>query len=206
VTAEVRLHAAAGEETLYLGDSQAMQAWEADLMRAAADMLCDHGTRFLEAGLGFGFSALRIASAPRTREHVVVELHDEVIRLFQERCPDPPPTLRIVHGDFFDVIAGVEPESLDGIFFDPALPLSVWEDEAFSARHMPVIASRIAPGGVFIPFFATQPVIRWQYVDHFDSVYVVRRPYHAYEDTVYTHGREGFAYLQCFQRGEHRPD
>src|SRR5262249_42701979 len=62
-----------GEVTLSIDGHQAMQAWERDLMWAAADQLCTFGSEFLEVGLGLGISALRIASNPTTRRHVVVE-------------------------------------------------------------------------------------------------------------------------------------
>ena len=54
-----------GEVTLSIDGGQAMQAWERDLMHESADLLCSFGCDFLEAGLGLGISALRIASDPR---------------------------------------------------------------------------------------------------------------------------------------------
>ena len=62
-----------GETTLYIDGGQAMQGWERDLMWRSADLLCTYGSSFLEVGLGLGLSALRIASHPSTRRHVVVE-------------------------------------------------------------------------------------------------------------------------------------
>ena len=70
----------AGDEvTLSINNGQSMQAWERALMEESADLLCEFGSEFLEAGLGLGLSALRIARHPRTWRHVVVELYDEVI-------------------------------------------------------------------------------------------------------------------------------
>ncbi|MDQ3761606.1 MAG: hypothetical protein M3460_07870, partial [Actinomycetota bacterium] len=65
-----------GEVTLLIDGEQAMQAWERPLMWEMADMLCQYGSEFLEAGLGLGLSALRIAENPGTRRHVVVEKHE----------------------------------------------------------------------------------------------------------------------------------
>ena len=61
-----------GAVTLYIDGGQAMQAWERDLMRHSAEMLCACGSEFLEVGLGLGISALHIAAHPNTRRHVVV--------------------------------------------------------------------------------------------------------------------------------------
>lgn len=62
-----------------------------------ADMLCEYGSEFLEVGLGLGISALRIAGNQRTRRHVVVEKHEQVIDLFRDRHPALPDSLDIVH-------------------------------------------------------------------------------------------------------------
>src|SRR6266498_2632421 len=108
-----------GETTLLIDDRQAMQAWERDLMFASADLLCEHGSNFLEVGLGLGLSALRIASHPATRRHRVIEKYGRVIDLFKARHPNLPATLEIVEADFFDYVDVLEPSSVDGIFFDP---------------------------------------------------------------------------------------
>jgi spermidine synthase len=86
-----------GEVTLLIDGGQAMQAWERELMWEMADLLCGYGSEFLEVGLGLGISALRIASNPRTRRHVVVEKYEKVIELFTDRHPVLPPPLEIVH-------------------------------------------------------------------------------------------------------------
>src|SRR5262245_57805147 len=116
---EIQLVEQGSEVTLLLDGRQAMQAWERDLMFASADLLCEHGSNFLEVGLGLGLSALRIAGNPRVRHHRVVEKYRRVIDLFSDRHPNLPPTLEIVEADFFDYLHGIEPASLDGIFFDP---------------------------------------------------------------------------------------
>jgi hypothetical protein len=91
-----------GETTLYIDGREAMQAWERGLMWESADIVCSFGSRFLEVGLGLGFSALRIASAPTTLRHTVVEKFRRVIDLFSAQHPNPPPALEIVCADFFD--------------------------------------------------------------------------------------------------------
>ncbi|GHC40517.1 class I SAM-dependent methyltransferase [Streptomyces cinnamoneus] len=189
-----------GEVTLSIGGEQAMQAWERDLMWASADMLCEYGHDFYEVGLGLGLSALRIAGNPTTRSHTVLELFDEVEDLFRARHPELPGTLSIERGDFFRRVFELPSESIDGMFFDPALDMDVWTDKELWARTMPEVVRVLRPGGVFIPFFSTRPELRWQYLPHFRSIRVERHPYVAYETTEYTHGTSGDAYIQCFRK------
>jgi spermidine synthase len=193
-----------GEVTLSINQGQSMQGWERTLMEESADLLCGFGSRFLEAGLGLGLSALRIARHPNTRHHVVVEYYDEVIRLHRERCAEWPPSLDIVRADFFEYVRGVEPESLDGIFFDPALPEPLWSDGTFWDEMLPPMVRALRPGGALVPFFSTVPVLRWQYVPYFERVIVLPRTFSAYADTTYTATTAGPAYIQCFVKGSLR--
>ncbi|MEV0522797.1 class I SAM-dependent methyltransferase [Streptomyces sp. NPDC050439] len=189
-----------GEVTLSIGGEQAMQAWERDLMWASADLLCRHGKDFYEVGLGLGLSALRIAENPATRSHTVLELFGEVEDLFREQHPKLPGTLSIERGDFFQRVFELETESIDGMFFDPALDMEVWKDEELWRKAMPEVVRALRPGGVFIPFFSTKPELRWQYVKHFRTIRVERHPYTAYDTTEYTYGTSGDAYIQCFYK------
>lgn len=198
---EIKLVENNEEVTLYIDDAQAMQGWESALMWESADILCGYGSEFLEVGLGLGISALRIAANPATRHHTVIEKFPRVIELFRERNPSPPPALEIVHADFFEYIQRIEPESLDGIFFDPYLvPVSLWDDEALWMEVMPAVMRALRRGGVFIPCFSTRPVLRWQFVHHFDRIVVERRSYASYETTDYVKKDTGDAYIQCFVR------
>lgn len=197
---EVALIETNGEVTLSIGGEQAMQAWERDLMWASADMLCRHGQDFYEVGLGLGLSALRIAEHPATRRHTVLELFDEVEELFRSQHPELPPTLGIERGDFFRRIHELPSESIDGMFFDPALDMDVWKDAELWSRSMAEVVRVLRPGGVFIPFFSTKPELRWQYVDHFRTITVERHTYQAYDTTEYTYGTSGNAYIQCFHK------
>ncbi|MGW2555096.1 class I SAM-dependent methyltransferase [Streptomyces sp. NPDC001635] len=195
---EIQLIEKDGEVTLSIGGEQAMQEWERDLMWASADLLCRHGHDFYEVGLGLGLSALRIATNPATRSHTVLEIFDEVEELFRAKHPELPPTLSIESGDFFQHIHDLPTESIDGMFFDPALDMEVWKDEELWARTMPHVVRVLRTGGVFIPFFSTKPELRWQYVDHFRRIHVERHTYTAYDTTEYTYGTSGNAYIQCF--------
>jgi predicted methyltransferase len=198
---EIKLVESNEEVTLYIDDGQAMQGWESALMWESADILCGYGSEFLEVGLGLGISALRIAANPATRHHTVIEKFPRVIELFRERNPSPPLALEIIHADFFEYIQRMEPESLDGIFFDPYLvPVSLWDDEALWMEVMPAVTRTLRRGGVFIPCFSTRPVLRWQFVHHFDRIVVERRSYASYETTDYVKKDTGDAYIQCFVR------
>lgn len=189
-----------GEVTLLIDGHQAMQAWERDLMRESADILCSHGSSFLEVGLGLGLSALHIAQNPRTRRHVVVEKHQRVIELFRQQHPVMPSSLEIVQADFFEYVESLAPAALDGIFFDPWLPRHVALDEALWARVMPLVVRALRPEGVFVPFFTTRPELKWPFYQFFERVFVTRRPFTAYDTTEYTEGTAGHAYIQCFIR------
>jgi len=191
-----------GEVTLSIDGHQAMQAWERDLMWAAADQLCTFGSEFLEVGLGLGISALRIASNPTTRRHVVVERYGEVIELFRERHPNPPPALEIVEADVFEHYAAVPPASLDGVFFDPFMPAELESQKALWDEFMPMVIRSLRPGGAFVPFFTTEPVLKWPFFEYFDRVIVTKHAFAAYADTNYTTRPSGTAYLQCFVRAE----
>lgn len=189
-----------GEVTLSIDGEQAMQAWERDLMWASADMLCEYGHDFYEVGLGLGLSALRIANNPATRSHTVLELFDKVEDLFRARHPRLPGNLAIERGDFFRRVFELPSESVDGMFFDPALDMDVWTDKELWDRTMPEVVRVLRPGGVFIPFFSTKPELRWQYLPHFRTIRVERHPYVAYDTTEYTYGTSGDAYIQCFRK------
>jgi predicted methyltransferase len=194
------LETAEGEVTLSIAGGQSMQGWEQELMHLSADILCGFGSEFLEAGLGLGLSALRIAGNPGTRRHRVIERYPRVIELFTERHPEIPAALEIVCADWFDFIEKVPPESVDGIFFDPALPTSMWDDTAVWDRLVPAMRRALRMGGALIPFFTTRPYLRWQYLREFDRVLVERRSFCAYGTTRYTAATEGDAFIQCFIR------
>lgn len=202
-----------GEVTLLIDGVQAMQGWESMLMHRAADLLTEQGSCFLEAGLGLGLSALRIASRPTTRTHTVVEKYDKVIDLFRSGHPVVPDNLEIVHSDFFDFIETFPESSLDGVFFDPELPRDLFEDKGFVEFFMSKIIAALRPGGTFVPMFsvagqvpdaatctASPGVMLERYMRFFSRAVVERHPYTAYGDTRYTPGVAGEAFILCFYR------
>jgi hypothetical protein len=195
---DIELIERSGELTLLVDGDQAMQGWERELMCRSADILCTFGSVFLEVGLGLGISALRIASNPETRRHVVVEKYQRVIDLFHERHPSLPAPLEIVGVDFFEYIRAVEASSLDGIFFDPHVPKDMREDEGLWKEVVPLLVRALREGGALIPCFSSYPVLRWQFVPFFDRVLVERIPFAAYPTTNYMAQNSGDAFIQCF--------
>jgi len=189
-----------GEITLYIAGAQAMQAWEEELMCKSADLLCEYGDTFLEVGLGLGLSALHVAANPGTKSHTVVEKYQRVIDLFLERHPGPlPEPLKIVHADIFECIDTLEPNSLDGVFFDPEFPSGTYDDPEVVEELLPRLLGALRPGGAFIPFFSVEPVLKKRYVRFFNKVLMIKHPFETYANTNYTHGiKSGDAFIQCF--------
>ena len=197
---DIELIDQAGEVTLYIAGVQAMQAWEHELMQKSADLLCEYGDTFLEVGLGLGISALRIAGNANTISHTVVEKYPQVIDLFLERQPNPlPETLRIVKADIFEYVATLEPESLDGIFFDPEFSPGMLDDRALMGEFMPLLLRGLRQSGVFIPFFSVKPVLIDRYTGFFNRIAVTKVRFETYGNTNYTDNvKQGDAYIQCF--------
>jgi hypothetical protein len=75
-----------------------------------------------------------------------VEKYPRVTELFYERNPAPPAELTIVHADIFEYVNYLPPTSLDGIFFDSALPEPFWDDEALWDKFMPLLIRALRPG------------------------------------------------------------
>jgi predicted methyltransferase len=184
------------ETTLLIDGAQAMQGWEADLMRRSGDILCRHGSEFMEVGLGLGLSALHIGSRPTTRCHTVIELHQPVIDHFLAQNPTLPAALKITHGDFFAMLPTLPRASVDGIFFDPYLPAETRNDPAFWNAVVPPMRALLRPGGVFVPCFTTQPY--FLFLHFFDHAMIERRHYVTYPQTTYTGATSGHAFIQCY--------
>lgn len=196
MNATIEFVESAGETTLLIDGGQAMQGWEADLMRRSGDILCRYGSEFIEVGLGLGLSALHIAGQPTTRRHTVIELHQPVIDHFLARTPAPPASLEIIQGDFFAMLPALPPGNIDGIFFDPYLPAKTRNDPAFWNAVVPLMVALLRPGGVFVPCFTTQPY--FLFMHFFDRAIIERRRYTAYPQTAYTVATSGHAFIQCY--------
>jgi predicted methyltransferase len=196
MNASIEFVESAGETTLLIDGGQAMQGWEADLMRRSGDILCRYGSEFMEVGLGLGLSALHIAGQPTTRRHTVIKLYQPVIDHFLARTPALPASLRIVQGDFYAMLPALPPASVDGIFFDPDLPAEKRNDPAFWNAVVPLMVALLRPGGVFVPCFTTHPY--FLFMPFFERAIIERRRYTAYPQTAYTVATSGHAFIQCY--------
>lgn len=197
---DISLVETASERTLLIDGGQAMQAWETEIMWRSADILCRFGSEFLEVGLGLGISALRIAGAPTTVHHAVVEKYQQVISLFVERHPQLPAALEIVHADIVEHAHSLAPESLDGIFFDPYFPPEMLADTHLWADLVPAMRRALRVGGVLLPFATTKTRLRWQFEPYFDRVVLESCRFEAYESTNYMTRNQGRAWIQAFIR------
>lgn len=156
----VSLNVEGDEMTLMIDGRQAMQHWEYELMQRSADILCDDqllgykegsnqsGKRYIEAGLGLGISARRIGDHNSTSEHTVIEKYSRVIDIYHEKLPPLPSTVKVIHDDFFRFVESAPSNYYDGIFFDPALPLPLWDKSAFWDDVVPHFKRILKPGGL----------------------------------------------------------
>ncbi|MGY1883839.1 spermidine synthase [Blastococcus sp. SYSU DS0753] len=116
-------------------------------------------------GLGLGYTAQAVLADPRVAELVVVDLLEPVIEWHEQgllplgRAVAADPRCRLVHGDFFAMVAG------DGL--DPAAPGRVFDAVVVDIDHSPGhlldegnapfyrpsgmrrLAALLRPGGVF---------------------------------------------------------
>jgi len=78
-------------------------------------------------------------------------------------------------------------------------PVRVFSEAEFDKEDIrSILLDQTWRGGVFIPFFSTRPILRKQYTKWFSRIEIERRPYQAYDETTYTYGNSGDAYIQCF--------
>ena len=106
-----------------------------------------------------------------------------VIDLFYQRYPEPPANLQIVKADIFDFALTLEPESLDGIFFDPYLSKDVLHDmQQLWGDVLPALVRSLRIGAHSCLILAL-PELRWPYYYYFDRIIVERHSYAAYRGT-----------------------
>jgi hypothetical protein len=80
------------------------------------------------------------------------------------------------------------------------MPAEIEAQKALWDEFMPMVVKSLRPGGAFIQFFTTQPVLKWPFFEYFDRAIVTKHSFVAYKDTNYTTRLSGTAYLQCFVR------
>jgi hypothetical protein len=63
---------------------------------------------------------------------------------------------------------------------------------------MPSVIAAMRRGASFIPFFTTEPVLKWPFYKYFERIVIQTHPFAAYPGTNYTTKPDGVAYIQAF--------
>jgi guanidinoacetate N-methyltransferase len=104
------------EEELIIAGQQVMQAWEARLMAAMAEITARSHGDVLEVGFGMGISASMIQERG-VASHTIIELNDDVLAQAHEwRSTIPDADIRIVHGSWQDTVASLG--KYDAVLYD----------------------------------------------------------------------------------------
>jgi predicted methyltransferase len=190
-----------GEVTLSFDGIQVVQGWETDMLSTMSEMLCDFGGNILEVGLGLGISARKIANYPSIKRHIVVEKYQKVIDLFHINHGSAilPDTTKIVHADIFDFISQIEPNSLDGIFYDPYFPVvDMYEDPVVLEKLLPGLFAALRSGGALMPFPSLRPLLKEKYFAFASKFIVLRYPFETYQNTTYMQNiHKGNAFIKA---------
>lgn len=139
------------EDELIIADQQVMQAWEAKLMKVMAKIAARSHGDVLEVGFGMGLSANYIQEHG-VASHTIIELNHAVMARAQEwRSVLPSADIRIIHGDWRDVVGALG--GFDAVLFD-SYPISDVEFSSLVQTPFPadffVAASKLLrPNGVF---------------------------------------------------------
>ena len=100
-----------------------MMAWEAPLMEAHAELLCESKGDVLNIGFGMGFIDTAIQSLS-PRSHTIIEAHPVVYKKMIDDGWDKKPNVKIVFGRWQDVIDGLGP--FDSVYFDTSMMLVIF--------------------------------------------------------------------------------
>ncbi len=122
-----------------------MEDWEYPIMVKHAELVSKPGWDVLEIGFGMGICSNLIQSH-NPASHTIVEMHPQVLEKLREWAKDKP-NVRIIEGDWVDVVDEIIASKYDGIFFDP------WEDTNDTTFEQRVVFKCIKPNGVFSYFF-----------------------------------------------------
>lgn len=139
------------EDELIIAGQQVMQAWEANLMEAMADITARSHGDVLEIGFGMGISASMIQERG-VASHTIIELNDDVLARAQEwRSAIPDADIRIVGGSWQDTIASLG--KFDAVLYDvyPAsdLEFAKMAEVPFPADFFVAAGNLLRPNGVF---------------------------------------------------------
>lgn len=151
---EISWATAAAEYTegeLIIAGQQVMQAWEAKLMAAMADITARSHGDVLEIGFGMGISASMIQERG-VASHTIIELNNSVLARAQEwRSTIPHADIRIVNGSWQDTVASLG--KFDAVLYDvyPASDIEFAQlaEVPFPADFFVAANKLLRPNGVF---------------------------------------------------------
>lgn len=93
-----------------------MMDWETELMQQHAKRVTQKGGDVLEIGFGMGISAQFIQEYG-CKSHTIVESHPKILEKLKKWSADKP-NVRIVEGDWFELINTLTQQKYDGIWYD----------------------------------------------------------------------------------------
>lgn len=106
------------EDKIYFVDEdltfEVMMEWEAPIMEASANYVCENGGDILEIGFGMGISAGYIQGSS-IKSHTIVECHPQVLEKAREWATDKP-NVTIIEGEWFNIKDSLA--TYDGVFYD----------------------------------------------------------------------------------------
>ena len=108
------------EKELTIKGYQVMQRWEDNYMKSLATVATSCGGNTLEVGFGMGISCGYILRSKKTKSHVVIECHPQVIkngeRMYARYIKSKK--LKILKGFWEDICPKLPSNHFDGILFD----------------------------------------------------------------------------------------
>jgi len=139
------------EGELIIAGQQVMQAWEAKLMAAMADITARSHGDVLEVGFGMGISASMVQERGVT-SHTIIELNNDVLARANEwRSARPDADIRIVHGSWQDTVSSLG--RYDAVLYDvyptSDIELANLVQVPFPAEFFVAARSLLRPNGVF---------------------------------------------------------
>lgn len=117
--------------TIYEGNMPWMSACPSEINSMRTDMESAHG-RVLTLGLGLGYFPYEVSEKESVESVTVVELSDEVIRLFETYLLPQYPykeKIKIIHADAHEFMKSVNNGDFDFCFAD------IWESQVDGAAH-----------------------------------------------------------------------
>jgi hypothetical protein len=144
--------------TLWVGDRQAVQTWEAPLMHAMADAVARPGGDVLEIGFGLNMSADRLM-AHGCRSYTVIEAHADIADWAEAWGKQQAAPVTVLRGLWQEVLRDLHGQRFDTVFFDTC-PTGTHEDQDWYSAFLPYAAGLTRPGGAFTWFGSGKPLDR----------------------------------------------